>query len=73
MTQSHINGWMRGIGGGGGGGGGGEGGGGGRGERVGAFRMGAQLNIHRNSCVYKGAEMAVSTYASAEINRGLCR
>lgn len=57
MTQSLINGWMR-------------GGGGGRGESVGAFRMGAHLNIHRNSCVHKGAEMAMSTDALVKINRG---
>lgn len=29
---------------------------GGRGERVGAFRTDAHLNIHRNICVHKGAE-----------------
>ncbi len=57
MTQSLINGWIRGV---GGRGGGGEGGGGGRGESVGAFWMGAHLNIHRNSCVHKGDEMYVS-------------
>lgn len=57
MTQSLINGWMR-------------GGGGGRGESVGAFRTSAHLNIHRNSCAHKGAEAAMSTYASVKINSG---
>lgn len=33
---------------------------------MGAFRMGAHLNIYRNSCVDKGAEMAVSTDALVE-------
>lgn len=37
---------------------------------MGTFRMGADLNIYGNSCVDKGAEMAMSTDALVKINRG---
>lgn len=39
-------------------------------KNVGTFRMGADLNIYGNSCVDKGAEMAMSTDAWVKINSG---